>query len=78
MRPGQKSAAFVTLQVDRGFDMHEITAMLPPFLQEEVFYNVHAPLLRKVPMFEGCDHDFNSVTTVYRGYTCVLPIGRRL
>ena len=38
-----------SFDVDRGFDMHEITAMLPPLLQQEVFLNVHAPLVRKVP-----------------------------
>ena len=37
-----------SFDVDRGFDMHEITAMLPRALQEEVFYNVHAGLVRKV------------------------------
>ena len=56
-----------SFDVDRGFDMHEITAMLPPLLQQEVFLNVHAPLLRKVPMFEGCDDVFiNQLVRVLR------------
>ena len=56
-----------SFDVDRGFDMHAITAMLPPLLQQEIFLNVHAPLVRKVPMFEGCDDVFiNQLVRVLR------------
>jgi hypothetical protein len=56
-----------SFDVDRGFDMHAITATLPPLLQQEIFLNVHAPLVRKVPMFEGCDDVFiNQLVRVLR------------
>ena len=40
------------IEVNRGFDIDEITATLPPSLKSEVFFVVHEHLLRQVPMFE--------------------------
>jgi len=44
--------------VSRGFDVGEATASLPPTMQDEVFFKVHAAVLRRVPMFADTDDIF--------------------
>ena len=49
--------------VNRGYSLHDVTASLPPTLQEEVFFHVHESLLRQVPMFASTDDAFIKVLT---------------
>ena len=52
--------AYVTFKyaVSRGIDIGEATSALPPTMQEEAFYKVHAHVLRRVPMFAETDDFF--------------------
>ena len=49
--------------VNRGYSLHDVTASLPPTLQEEIFFHVHERLLREVPMFASTDDAFIKVLT---------------
>jgi CRP-like cAMP-binding protein len=44
--------------VNHGFDVGQISGALPPNLQHELLLQLHAPLVKSVPMFEDCDDSF--------------------
>ena len=56
----RKLHAYVSFKyaVNRGIDIGEATSALPPTMQEEAYFTVHAHVLRRVPMFAQTDDFF--------------------
>lgn len=52
--------------VNRGFDVGQIAKALPPNLQRDVRFHMHARLVKSVPLFEVCDE------ALLKGLVCVL------
>jgi len=44
--------------LNRGLNMHEIAAMFPTNVQEDIYIGLHETMLRKVPLFAHCDNTF--------------------